>query len=328
MEFFEQNLILVLLSTTWILLALFAAFGDALVGYIDEWLLVKLRSDSDDHNSDAPGKLILISGFFGFITAIGALIASLIFFDQFTLSVSSYSFFLAFTAGVLEVIWMIPYFHALERGGALNATPLFQTIPIFSLIFGLLFFAEIPTTMHIAATLIIILGAVLLNYTPAIRKIDLFTLSLMLFASAVISIGFFVFKDSALAGNFVATLFGHGIGMGIFSGLIWILWPPYRRQFNRFINSLNIKILSAQLGNESLYAISTAASQLAIVLGPSVMIVTAFNAFHPIFTLLIGIILMAVGSKSHTLDFSGTQKYLKPIAILLIAIGTTLIVLS
>lgn len=329
-SFFSSELVLVLISTTWILLALFAAFGDALVGYIDEWLLVKLRTTKTGAltHSDAPGKLLLISGFFGFVTAIGALVFSLITGDAYPLYITEVIFVVAFVAGIIEVLWMIPYFHGLEQGGALNATPLFQTIPIFSLVFGLLFFSELPSTAHIIATAIIIAGAILLNYSPSARRIDRHTLGLMLLSSALISLGFFLFKDAATEGNFVATLFAHGLGMGMFSVLIWTCWPPYRRQFNSFMRSLNIKVLAAQVGNESLYAVSTIASQLAIVLGPSVMVVTAFNAFHPIFTLFIGLILFAFGSKEHKLELGGPLVILKTMAVILIAFGSVMIVVT
>ena len=316
------------LVAPWVFLILIATFGDACVGYIDELLLKRLAKKSTLSNIDvdAPGRLLLISGFFGFVTCFFAFIASLFLGNEYSLNVPLSSFSLAISAGVLEVIWLIPYFTALERGGAINTTPLFQTIPIFSLIFGLAFFNEIPTTVHIVATLLIILGAFVLNYSPEKKLTDFKTLSLMLTASAIISIGFFLFKDASISGNLVASLFGNGLGMGLFSAAIWTIWPPYRRQFNDFIHTLKPKILAIQVSNEGLYALSTTASQMAIVLGPSVMVVTAFNAFHPIFTLAIGLVLAKLGSKEHAKNFIGKQLITKTAAIILIAAGAVLIV--
>ncbi len=316
------------LAAPWVILILLATFGDACVGYIDELLLKRLakKDTATTVEIDAPGRLLLISGFFGFVTCICALIASLFLGTEYSLNVPLNSIFLAMAAGILEVTWMIPYFTALERGGAINTTPLFQTIPIFSLIFGLAFFNEIPTAVHILATLLIILGAFALNYSPEKKRTDLKTLSLMLMASAIISIGFFLFKDASLSGNVVASLFGNGLGMGLFSAVIWTLWPPYRRQFNDFINTLKPRIFAIQVSNEGLYALSTTASQMAIVLGPSVMVVTAFNAFHPIFTLSIGLVLAKLGSEDHAQSFVGKQLFTKTAAIILIAAGAALIV--
>lgn len=317
-----------LFATPWILLALLATFGDACVGYIDELLLRRLakRNTTSTIEIDAPGRLLLISGFFGFVTCLCAFFASLFLGPDYTLHVPLQSLFLAISAGILEVTWMIPYFIALERGGAINTTPLFQTIPIFSLFFGLTIFNEIPTTLHIVATLLIIAGAVALNYSPETKRMNVVTLNLMLLASAIISIGFFLFKDASVQGNVVASLFGNGLGMGLFSSLIWTIWPPYRKQFNDFLHTLNPRILAIQVSNEGLYALSTTASQMAIVFGPSVMVVTAFNAFHPIFTLLIGVFLAKLGSQEHMQNLAHGQLLVKTAAVLCIAVGAFLIV--
>jgi drug/metabolite transporter (DMT)-like permease len=312
------------IATPWVLFALFSAFGDASVGFIDEWLLNKVGDNKND-SVDAPGRLILISGFFGIFVSIFAIFLSLITGDLHPFYVSNISFGYAFAAGLLEVVWLIPYFYALNRGGAINTTPLFQTIPIFSLIIGLLFFGEIPIPIHILATLLIISGAYLLNYSPTARKLDFVTIGYMFVASAVISLGFFLFKDATESGNFVASLFGNGLGMTTLSLLIYILWTPYRKQFNDFIRNSNFSVFLIQSANETLYSISTIANQLAIVLGPSVMVVTAFNAFHPIFTLTIGWLLAKAGSKIHADTLSGKSMSTKTIAILLIAIGTAII---
>jgi uncharacterized membrane protein len=315
-----------LLAAPWILLALFSAFSDALVGYIDEWLLKRIKGERGSE-VDAPGRLVLISGFFGLVIALGAALVSTFSGDQYTLAVPIGSLLQAVAAGALEVIWLIPYFYALQRGGALNATPLFQTIPIFSLIFGLLIFSEVPTSLHILATLIIIGGAYVLNYSPQNHRLDAITVGLMLVSSALISFGFFMFKDATLAGNFIASLFGHGLGMFAISSGIYATWTPYRRQFNDFIRNADFKVLAAQLCNEGLYSIGAIAHQLAIVLGPSVMVVSALSAFHPLFTLGIAATLAAAGSTEHRAVLQKDQRYHKIAAIVLIAGGTVLIAL-
>lgn len=320
------TILLSLLFAPWFILALFATFSDSCVGYIDEWLLRRLKKDNTKivRSIDAPGRLILISGLFGFVVSLCALVVILSTKDTFTLQVPWHSFRDAFLAGVFEVLWIIPYFYALNRGGVINVTPLFQSIPIFSLIIGLLFFNEIPIFLHICATFIIIAGALLLNYSPSNNKTDIKTLSLMTLASIIISLGYFFFKDATLSGNFVAAIFANGLGMGTLSLLIYIFWQPYREQFNDFISNVDFKLLWIQGGNEALYALHSVANQLAIVLGPSVMVVSAFNAFHPIFTLIIGGGLALSGSKIHQDEFKGKLLQLKIVSIILIAFGTLL----
>lgn len=312
-----------LAASAWILFALFSALADATVGYIDEWLLKNLRTGPD---IDAPGKLVLISGFFGFVVSLVALLVITVS-DSYTLNVAVSSYGYAVAAGVLEVMWLIPYFYALNRDGAINTTPLFQTIPIFSLLLGLIFFGEIPVATHIAAVILIILGACLLNYSRDLKRMNVRAIQLMLVSSAIISLGFFFFKDASITGSFPTAVLGNGLGMALASTVIWTFWPPYRRQFRDFIKNVRMKVFVAQLSNEGLYTIGAVSNQLAIVLGPSVMVVSAFNAFHPIFTLLIGIVLAKRGSQDHIQAFNESSLLTKTIAIFLIATGTIVIAL-
>jgi len=315
--------LLLLALSPWVLLALFSALADTCVGFIDEWLLTKV--ESGDSQADAPGRLVLLSGFFGFVVCAGAAVV-LGVHTQYSLQIPAVSLYFALLAGIIEVLWLIPYFYALERAGAVTATPLLQAIPVFALIFGLLFFSEVPSAIHILATALIIGGAILLNYSNKLKIIDKKTILLMFLASALISVSLFFFKESESTGNFVASVFGNGLGMGIASTFIWLLWKPYRTQFNQFLKSFNKKVLFGQFANETLYGAGALAGQLAIVLGPSVMIVTAFNAFHPLFTLSGGWLLAKQGSKTHQEIFKKRERTPKIFGVLLIALGAALVV--
>jgi len=316
--------IILLLITPWVLFSLVSTFCDATVGYLDEWLLGKISNENDKSAMDAPGQLIIISGLFGIVVSVIVLILAWAV-PAIHIIFTSESFLNAFAAGILEVIWLIPYFYAIERGGALNTTPLFQTIPIFSLFIGIMFFGEIPIFVHILAALLIISGALILNYSPALRKIDKRTLLLMLLSSAIISVGYFLFKDAAELSNFATAAFGNGLGMGFLSFLIWVLWKPYREQFIKRLLTFDRKIIFAQTANEGLYAVAAVFNQLAIVFGPSVMMVSAMAAFHPVFTLLIGSALAKLHIGNYKESFSSNKKYTKIVAILIIAAGTILI---
>ena len=321
---FFGPLLLLLTATPWVIFSLLSTLGDAGVGYVDEYLLKEIKKTGDT-NTDAPGRLLLLSGFFGFVVLSITAVVSLFLGAEYSIFVTLESFLLSISAGFLEVLWLIPYFYALQRGGALNTTPLFQTVPIFSLIFGLILFSEVPVPLHILATFLIIAGAALLNYSPVSRKLDVISILLMLASSATISMGYFIFKDATESGNFVASVFGNGLGMALCSTLIWMFWKPYRQQFNQFIQSFTWKIFTLQFSNESLYAVSAVLGQLAIVLGPSVMIVSAFSAFHPLFTLLIGLCITKFGVDEASNSLSGPRLIAKTVAIILISTGTFVI---
>jgi uncharacterized membrane protein len=309
---------------TWGLLALIAAFGDACVGFVDEWLLHKL-DDQTDTTVNAPGKLLLISGFFGFIVAVAAL-GLTYFLPNLSTDFSPGALDLAILAGVIEVLWLLPYFYALHQGGAVNTTPLFQTIPIFALFLGILVFDELPTLISLVATVLIIGGAVVLNYSNELRQINYKSIMLMFIASALIALGLFVFKEAEAQSNFITAVIGNGIGMGLMSLMIWLIHPIYRQQFNSFVSRFDGRVLTGQFANEGLYSLSALAGQAAVVLGPSVMVVSAFNAFHPIFTILIGWTLAKLGSKKHQEMLKDTEIRSTMIGIGLIAIGAVFIV--
>ena len=311
------------LLAPWVIFALLAAFGDAGVGFIDEYLLRKIKHSGSKIEVNAPVRLLLISGFFGVVVSLSIYLLS---FGEIlpTIAFNRDSLILGVTAGFMEVMWMIPYFYALDRSSAINATPLFQTIPIFTLIIGISFFAEIPSFLHVIAAALILFGGIILNYSPELKKLDKKTILLMVVSSAVVSTQYFVFREAAAAGNFSTAVFFNGIGMLIFSTLLWLLIKSFREQLKDFLQQTQYSLIPIQFFNETLYALSTMAAQFAIVVGPSVMLVTSLNAFHPIFTLIIGISLAALGVKEQQQVLSIGKSYLV-IGILTIAAGTLMI---
>ncbi len=315
------------LQTPWVIMSLLAALGYASVGYIDEWLLRRHGKNGNGLKDDAAGKLIIISGLFGFVVSSVFLIFATVLGDFHTLWKGSWSITLAAGAGALEIIWLVPYFYAMQRAGALNATPLFQSIPVFSLLFGMLLFAEFPPAAQIGGAVLITVGAFLLNFDFKHRKIDWKTISLMLTSSALISLEYFLFKDAALQMGFVFSAFWSGVGMVSATVLIWTTWPPYRRQFRQYLMAVDRFDLGVQFTNEGINSASVLASQFAVTRGPTVMLVSAFNAFHPLFTLLIGGILSKFGSAYHAGELAGTRAAQKSLAIILIASGTATIAL-
>jgi uncharacterized membrane protein len=258
--------------------------------------------------------LVMISGLFGFVISAVFAAYSVAIDGGTSLRLEASYIGQALCAGMLEVVWLIPYFHGMQRSGTINAAPLFQTIPIFSLILGLVFFAEMPASIHLVGSLLIVAGALLLNT-------DL-TIAQMLLASCIIALIYFLFKDVVLGGNFVAAAFWSGCGMLVMTGLIWLVTPAYREQFADFLRTARHKEIGVQFGNEALNSASVLASQFAVAKGPSVMLVTSFNAFHPIFTLAIGWCLAKAGSRKHFQALEGRKLTQKSAAIALIAAGT------
>jgi uncharacterized membrane protein len=307
-----------------VVFALAASFGEACVGFVDEWMLSRLKRP-DDVDSEATGTLILVSSLFGFVVS-GFAALYIVLNDNFGFAAPREAYAFGLLAGLIDVAWLVPYFLSINRGGALSVTPLLQTIPIFALILGVFFFDEIPSLVALLAGGLIVTGGLFLNHSKATNRLDLISIGLMLLSSALISIGLFFFKEAERAGSIPLAIFANALGMGLTGSLMWCVWPPFRRQFNRFVRHFDRRILFGQFANEFLYSGAAIAGQIALVLGPSVMIVTAFNAFHPIFTLLIGSVLARLGSAVHAETLDRSQRGYKILGILLVALGAGLIV--
>lgn len=152
--------VLDLFSEVWVWFALVAALGYAGVGFIDEYLL---DETSDSESVDGVGNLVLISGFFGLVIALLTAVYAYIVDGGQSLMIAPLIRWQAVVAGSLEVVWLIPYLYAVNRSGAMNVAPIFQAIPIFTLLIGGMFFSEIPKTLHVAGSFTIVIGTFILN---------------------------------------------------------------------------------------------------------------------------------------------------------------------
>lgn len=182
--------VLDLFSEVWVWLALTAAFGYAVVGFIDEHLLSEVSEDKEGKPSNGVGNLVLISGFFG-ITIVLAFGGYAYYVDGFqSLWIESSLRWQAVIAGALEVVWLIPYLYAVNRSGTMNVAPIFQAIPIFALVIGGVFFGEIPTTLHVIGSFTIVFGSFILNSGSMMEGIRKKSLVKMLLATVVLTVIF------------------------------------------------------------------------------------------------------------------------------------------
>ena len=151
---------------TWILLVLLAQFTWALGNYLDHYLLVRYRPQVESESS--VGTLVMVSAAFTVVTGTLIGLSSLILFrlgvaESNPLDIAPIERLTAMSVGVLEILWLIPYMHALDESDETLAPPLFQTVPVFGLVLGFLFFDEAPPALHILAGACILAGSIALN---------------------------------------------------------------------------------------------------------------------------------------------------------------------
>lgn len=307
-----------LLQSPWVLLIIFASLLYAAGNYIDELLLCKYEQEV--------GTLVIIS------TLFGAVIAGIFLFFAHFFEISIFLdkpiIVQALFIGVLEAIWVIPYLYATERSGALIAGPLFQAVPVFALVFESLL-GTIPPLLQMVGASIIVLGGIIISIEKeedeegnTSHAVNWPTILMMSISAVIVSLIYVLFRDAAIATNFVAVGFWTGLGTFLTGLVIYTLWEPYQQQFNAFCKNANYKAFGLQFFNEILDAGGVYMTNLATTLGPSVMVVTAFNATQPIAVGVIGFLLSYFGVTSISSDKTKTSGWLfVSFGILLIAAG-------
>lgn len=262
---------------------IFAFIGPALwalVNHIDKFIISKYFSGR------GVGSLVL------FTSASGLIISFFIFVFGFNyLSIGTVNALVIGINGAILVASFIPYLYALENEEASWASTLFQLIPVFGYILGLLFLNEQLSNIQIFASLLVILGAIFISLDLSKRmKFKAKPFWLMVLSSFMIAINSTIFKIIALGGNFWGTAFWEYIGGGIFGLILFSVLPLYRTQFLAVIKKAKAKVLSINLISELLNIGAKLAANFASLLAPLVL-VWVVNGLQPLIVFIYGVIL-------------------------------------
>ena len=311
---------------TWVILVLLAQFFWALGNYIDRYLLHRYRF-SESASESATGTLLLVSSCFQIVVAFCFFIIS-ISANIDLIAVPPKAMFMAIGVGVIEIIWLIPYFYALDKSDETTAAPLFQTVPIFGLVLGFFVFGEAIKPLHIVAIGTILTGSIVLNlnYIGDQRKqFSWKVINLMLLASFLIALSAFIFKSAALDTNFIAAAFWMSIGGFIVGVCIYLTVPLYRKQFLKFLQKRDLAGISINATNEVMDNLAILAFYGAVILAPSTVHAQSMIAYQPIIILFIGFVASKLGSEFHTEQFVGTELVKRVVGISIIVFGSVLI---
>ena len=266
---------------SWFLIALIGPVLLAIANHTDKHIIEKYLKGG------AVGSLIIFSALFG-IVALPIVFA-------FHPDVFHISFFhaaaLAF-GGILVVLGAgLCYFYALQKDEVTYVVPFYQTIPVFGFILGYFILGETITHVQMIASVIIILGALVLSFefgdTIRFKKE---VVVLMLTASLLYAISSIIFKVVALHDGFWISTFWSLVGK-VFTGIFFFLCiKSYRMQFLAMIKENKIAVLGLNSLSETLFIISESVTAYATLLAPIVLVLLV-NAFQPVFVFILGIIL-------------------------------------
>jgi drug/metabolite transporter (DMT)-like permease len=295
----------------WFFIALFGTVLYACANHTDKYLISRYFKNG------AVGALIIFSSVFSIIALpivlfIHPSVFDISFFQGVALAVNS----------MLVVFAVLLYFYALQKDEASYVVPFYQTIPIFAFILGYFFLGETISFFQGLASVIIIIGALVLSFEFGLGKIRFKkdVVPLMLGASLLYAVNGVVFKFIAVNEGFWPSTFWGLIGKIILGFVFLAFIPKYRLQFLTMMKEGKVAVLGLNSLSESFFIVGEAVTQYATLLAP-VALVLLVNSFQPLFVFIIGIALTLLFPKIGRESLTKKSLIQKILGIGLILIG-------
>jgi drug/metabolite transporter (DMT)-like permease len=195
-------------------------------------------------------------------------------------------------SGMLSVLAVVCYLHALDLDEASFVTPFYQMVPIFAYVLGYFILGETITLAQGFAALVIVAGALALSFElgePDLRfkrKVVL----LMMAASFLSATNGVIFKLIAADKGFWVSLFWGFVGQVTAGLLLLVFCSSYRKDFIDLFRQHRAATVSLIALSRTLTGVSEAVTLYATLLAP-VALVLLVNSFQPLFVLALGVAL-------------------------------------
>lgn len=300
---------------TWFLVALVAPTLYALSNHVDKVLLSKYV---EAHSIPA---LIIVSSLVGTL-----FLPFLLLFQPPVFSLEIEGILAMLAAGVLGIAGLFPYFYALDGDDTSLVVPIFQTVPVFSYLFGVAFLGEVLSGEEFTGAALIIAGSfvISIDFDAPVFQVKFKMLGLMLLSSLLFSISAVLFKFVVVDSSLTVTLFWEYLG-ALFVGVGLLFRKSYRVEAVRLVRHRSVGVVGLNAGNELLALIANVCQRFAQVLVP-VALAQSVLGFQPVFVLLFGVLFARYFPEVLKEDFSGRVLAQKVVCIALIFAGAILIV--
>jgi len=211
---------------SWVFYSIFAQAFCGVTKIADKYVI-------DKHTKNPVISTVLTS----LIPAIAGVITLVIFFDS---SVEINKVLFLILSGFINIFAGIPYFKAMKIDDASRIVPLFQFIPIFSLILSYIFLNERLTYYQIIGFIVILLFGIIISleeYSLKFLKLRKSFWNVVL-TSFVIALTLMLFKQGSINDNYGLTFAYNNLGMGLGCILLYLV-PKVRNDFNLIIPKIN-----------------------------------------------------------------------------------------
>ena len=264
-----------------IILTIFASFLWGITNHIDKFMI----SGIDESGSSI--KTLLV-----FSTLVAGIVLSPIWLvvNKFSVDISSISLICVLLSSFIYILATFFYFKALERNDASIVTVMFQLIPVFSYILGLIFFKENLALQQIIGSIVIILSAILISFDfeEKNNKSKWLALILMTLSSLFYATYFFLFDIGIRNSSYNSCAFWFQIGFLIL-GIILICIRSFRTTFIKAIKNNGKKYFSLNITNEVINLIANLLVNFANVTIP-LALANVLNGFQGAFVFILGVI--------------------------------------
>lgn len=305
------------MSSNWFLFAILAPLLWGLVNHADRFLLSK------SFKGNGIGTILIFSALFSCVLVfiIGFVLKTPVF------DISLFDGTSLIFIGGLSTLGFYCYLAALDEEEASVVVPFLQLGPIFGYLLGYLILGELLALNQILASILILMGVVVLSFDFDIDnniKFKRKMILLMVFSAVFFSLHDVLFKQIALRDEFWVSTFWQYMGV-TFSGLfIYIFVPKFRRQFVSMFKTVKPQVFSINIISETFYLAANLASNFAMLLAP-VALVLVVSSYQPLFVFLIGVILTIFLPNVAKEKISGRHLVQKIVSIIIIIVGSLLL---
>lgn len=297
---------------SWIALAFCGPVLWAISTHIDKYLVEKFFKET------GVGTLLIFTSLIGLLGL--PFIAA--FVDVMSIGATG-----AVVTGIMGLLYMTAmyfYLRALQQEEATTIAPLFQTSTLFTYAIAYFVLHETLTWPRIAGGLLVMASALVISWNPDHRhKFKLPVVGLILACTATLAVSTVLFKFYAIKDAFWAVTFWNFAGEAVF-GAVMLAIPYYRREFAGMFAKHPGAVVGINAANELINLGGGLAARYASLLGP-VSLVSAIGGTTSLFVFIFGVLISLFAPRFGREDLSSGSLIQKGIAVVLVAVGVTLI---
>lgn len=266
----------------WFLIALVTPVTAAFVNHFDKYLISKYTKES------SVGSLILFSSLFAIVT----LPVLLVIQPDILSTIPWIKALVLAVNGGLVMLAILFYLYALEIHEASYIAPMFELIPILTLILGFIILGEVIQISQLWAMALIILGSIILSLelNGKDTKVNYKIILLMFGASLLYAVNAIIFKLIAVDQGFISSLFWDMLGKVMFGVLLFLGIKSFRVDFLKLLRQHKYFVIGLNVVNEIMGLIGMIALVYAVMFAPVVIVQTVGSLQTP-FVFIIGIII-------------------------------------